>query len=268
MKIVSIDVGMRNLAYCILDKLADDSYTIIKWDIIDLCEEPVHKCNGFKKNGEKCSSISKYHKNNIYYCKLHAKSQTLRIPEPNMKISRINKMKKSEIVELSNTLGHDIAKSSNKAVYIEHLLADLSTNYLDPVTKTDCKSINIVTYGSRIKTSFDKLLADIDIDCVIIENQIGPLALRMKMLQGMIMQHFIETGVQCIKEISPANKLKDFISNDKTTYAERKRVGIDVTRKLIQENSAISSWSEHFEKHKKKDDLADSFLQVLWYIKQ
>ena len=30
------------------------------------------------------------------------------------------------------------------------------------------------------------------IDLVLIENQIGPLALRMKTLQGMIMQHFIE----------------------------------------------------------------------------
>jgi hypothetical protein len=268
MKILSIDVGMRNLAYCISDKQEDNSYTIIKWDIIDLCKEPINKCSGFKKNGEKCSSISKYHKNNIYYCKTHAKTQPLRIPESNMKVSKIKKMKKGEIVELSHKLGYDIALSSNKAVYVEHLLTDLLNNYLDLVTKTDCKSINIVTYGSRIKSSFDELILDSNIDCVIIENQIGPLALRMKMLQGMIMQHFIERGVICIKEISPANKLKDYISNKKTTYAERKRLGIDVTRKLLNDNPDISSWSEYFEKHTKKDDLADSFLQLLWYIKR
>ena len=42
--------------------------------------------------------------------------------------------------------------------------------------------------------------------------------------------------------------------------------------KLEQEhlflNGALQSIKEHFEKHKKKDDLADSYLQGLWYIKQ
>ena len=28
------------------------------------------------------------------------------------------------------------------------------------------------------------------------------------------------------------------------------------------------NWIEHFEKHKKKDDLADSFLQGIWYINE
>ena len=26
------------------------------------------------------------------------------------------------------------------------------------------------------------------------------------------------------------------------------------------------NWKSHFEDHKKKDDLADSFLQGIWYI--
>ena len=45
---------------------------------------------------------------------------------------------------------------------------------------------------------------------VLIENQIGPIALRMKTLQGMIMQHFIERGIPLIEEISATNKLKEF----------------------------------------------------------
>jgi hypothetical protein len=103
---------------------------------------------------------------------------------------------------------------------------------------------------------------------MIIENQIGPLALRMKMIQGMIMQHFIEINCNIIKEISPTNKLKEFSTKKKTSYSERKKLGIQITRNLLNENNNISEWKVHFEKHNKKDDLADSYLQGLWYIKQ
>ena len=49
---------------------------------------------------------------------------------------------------------------------------------------------------------------------VVIENQIGPKALRMKTLQGMITQHFIEHGQDRtdIYTLSAANKLKDYIT--------------------------------------------------------
>ena len=51
MKILSIDVGMKNLAYCLLNY--EDDYTIEKWDIIDLCENTTHICKGKLKNGER-----------------------------------------------------------------------------------------------------------------------------------------------------------------------------------------------------------------------
>ena len=112
------------------------------------------------------------------------------------------------------------------------------------------------------------MLDNINIDRVLVENQIGPLALRMKTLQGMVMQHFIEIGCECVEEISASNKLKDFIPpNKKTKYIERKRLGIKVTTTLLNDNNSIHSWLEHFLNHKKKDDLADSFLQGLWYIR-
>ena len=36
MKLLSIDVGMKNLAYCIVD-YNNDKYLIEKWDVINLC---------------------------------------------------------------------------------------------------------------------------------------------------------------------------------------------------------------------------------------
>ena len=59
-----------------------------------------------------------------------------------------------------------------------------------------------------------------------------------------------------------------FFKNQKTTYIERKKMGIDVTKNILNEKKILTKWIEYFDKHKKKDDLADSFLQALWYIKQ
>ena len=82
----------------------------------------------------------------------------------------------------------------------------------------------------------------------------------------MIMQHFIEKDCLNVEEISAANKLKDFV-NKKTTYAERKKLSISITNSILLENHKINNWLSLFLAHTKKDDLADSFLQGLWYIK-
>ena len=40
MKILSIDVGIKNLAFCLFEKHVDSSYfNIAKWDIINLSQE-------------------------------------------------------------------------------------------------------------------------------------------------------------------------------------------------------------------------------------
>ena len=117
-----------------------------------------------------------------------------------------------------------------------------------------------------MKEMFDDLFNTTNFDYVLVENQIGPLALRMKTLQGMIMQYFIHNNVNKIEEISPANKLKDHLETKKTTYKERKQKGIEITRTKLIDNMRINKWLDYFNKHKKKDDLADSYLQGLWYF--
>ena len=86
----------------------------------------------------------------------------------------------------------------------------------------------------------------------------------MKTIQGMIAQFYIMNNKDDIEFISASNKLKYFIGKDKTTYNERKKLSIEITKNiLISDNS---NWSETINKSNKKDDLADSFLQGLWYI--
>ena len=89
-------------------------------------------------------------------------------------------------------------KKLKKTEYQDLILQHVNQYYLDFVLIIKTSTIKLATFGRRLKTGFEDLLHDCHIDQVIIENQIGPLALRMKMLQGMIMQHFTEIGCTCI----------------------------------------------------------------------
>ena len=273
MKILSIDVGMKCLAYCILDVTDDLNYSIEKWGVMDLCEQKYVKCCGKTKKNKPCDKLSKYFRDDHYYCKIHAKKTSFKIPTNDLKEYYLKKCKVNELRGIYEKICEDAKKDKKqkkltKAIYLENINNELKENYLFLVPTIKANSISLITYGRRLKNKFNSMLDNINIDRVLVENQIGPLALRMKTLQGMVMQHFIEIGCECVEEISASNKLKDFIpSNKKTKYIERKRLGIKVTTTLLNDNNSIHSWLEHFLNHKKKDDLADSFLQGLWYIR-
>jgi hypothetical protein len=93
----------------------------------------------------------------------------------------------------------------------------------------------------------------------------------MKTLQGMITQYFIMRGVPDIQYVSATNKLKLFsdavtgtgATDDKADYADRKKRSIEITRTLIPAHAHATL---KFENHKKKDDLADCFLQGIWWL--
>jgi len=260
MKILSIDVGMKNCAYCLLNCDISKNYTIQKWDIIDLCESVKQCCQGVMKNGKPCSKTGKYTKKNEFYCKTHAKKY--KIPPPQFSKKKIKKLNKSQIVKIAKKCNMTFNEKDKKTDILSNVLVDLSNNYYEFVSNVLTTEINMVQYGVNLKKLFHQTFSETKIDLVLIENQIGPLALRMKTLQGMIMQHFIENGLTDIIPVNSINKLKEFLGDKKTSYDDRKRESILITRDLIKE----TNWTTHFESHKKKDDLADCFLQAKWYI--
>jgi hypothetical protein len=159
-----------------------------------------------------------------------------------------------------------------------------------------------------------------EITHVVIENQISPIATRMKTIQGMLAQYFIMKNDNIVVEfVSSANKLKQFthlniyngtpldvkgpqlpinqlkgnppteegsISNvhrcngilsaaaESTStegrtnphYKEHKKDGVFYCSELLKSNPTLHAWSESLNT-KKKDDLADCFLQGIWYLK-
>ena len=134
--------------------------------------------------------------------------------------------------------------------------------------------MTLVQMGITLVKEFDKILDIEHIDHIVIENQISPIANRMKTLQGMIAQYFIMRNKCAISFISSANKLKVFskvdnnvsISSGSSSYGERKKEGVKIVKELLENNDLNKEWLELFLNHKKKDDLADAFLQGAWFL--
>jgi hypothetical protein len=266
MNILSFDVGIKNLAYCQFF-IYEKKYEISQWGVINLVDTKKN-CLEQKKNGKICNKNAKFFKKNKYYCKIHAKNKKYKIPSNELKPGAIKKLTSSQIKKKCKEFGIKYEKKILKKKILLLLEKYIDVNYLSFVNTVNAKDISIVSLGITIKQKFDALFNNIKLDHIIIENQISPIANRMKTIQGMIIQHFIEKNFTNIKQISAFNKLKEFLGeHQKTTYNQRKKLGIQSCSNIICNNQYFNKWDQFFLTHKKKDDLADSFLQGWWYLK-
>jgi hypothetical protein len=307
MKVLSIDVGMKNLAYCLFDAENADAeakdpdsmmqlVNIVAWDTVNLCDASITDVTivpvlcthpGCKFAAKFMHSAPTTTQTHTHYCTRHANASGLKMPlAPPMGSAK--SLKKMTLDELKSFSGEYLSVpvpekcEKSKVKLLQHLDAAIRAEFLVAVGQkkkvVSAASLDLITIGRNMHQRFDATphLAS-GIDVVIIENQLSTLAIRMKTLQGMITQYFIMRGVPNIRFISATNKLKMFDTKkgqepggDKADkgedcYADRKKHSIEITRSLITAH-ASPLMSMKFEKHKKKDDLADCFLQGVWWL--
>jgi hypothetical protein len=263
MKILSIDVGIKNLAFCLFEKPEGfDHFSVKKWDVVNISEQESFNC-------KECNKPAKFKKDDYCYCLKHSKKQPLQIPGPEQKVAFINKQKIQKLYEIADSHKIVYEPKCKKADLILKINNYISSHYFENIQNIKAADVNLFHIGLHIKNKFNKLFENEEIiDHVIIENQISPIATRMKTIQGMIVQYFIMSSIVVgnMEFISAANKLKDCDPKDKSKYSDRKKLGIAKCLEIITNDFRFSEHVDYFTKHKKKDDLADSFLQGLWYI--
>jgi hypothetical protein len=298
MRIISIDVGIKNLAYCLIETGTESGsgsgsgsgsqkkkekkenkekkeIQIIQWDIINLTQPIELKCMMQDKKGEPCQQIAKYKKDGQHFCLKHSKKSKYQIMTKELTPGFIQKQKIQELQNLVEKYKIPHGPLLKKADLVSLLHEYFYNTCLDPIEQVNASKLDLVTIGKNIQKKFDVLLKDLTVDNVIIENQISPIANRMKTIQGMIAQYFIMKNNESeIDFVNASNKLKGIESKEfeskekekkKTSYSERKKLGIEKTAVFLEE-VGMESWKKHFETSKKKDDLADCFLQALRFL--
>ena len=266
MKVLSIDIGIKNLAFILIEHNENSfDFEIIKWDIINLCNS-IPNCSN-----PKCNAKAKFYKDKSFFCKKHTKNEEYKIPNINIKTLAKQNMKNLYNIIEENNIKFDSNLESgkkNKQDIILTIKEHINNNCFNIVENINANNINLIDLGINLKCKcndiFDSQTIE-SIDMIIIENQISPIANRMKTLQGMIAQYFIDRGNYNIEFISAANKLKLFIENKKTSYNERKKMSINYTDDLLNKKNKIND-CEFFKNHAKKDDLADCYLQAIYYL--
>jgi hypothetical protein len=260
MKLLSIDVGIKNLALCLFNVENNEKYEILNWDVVNLCNEIDVKCF-------MCSKSAKFSNKGIHCCKKHIADIGLPLIDKELEMKNLKKTKVNDIKEIFKRHNIEFDSKKSKVLLLDYFEKIIPDKYVIPFSnKVNCNDLNLIEIGINLKDKLNNLYENIKIDTVIIENQISPIANRMKTLQGMIAQYFILHDVTDIQFISASNKLKDYVST-KTTYSERKHKGIEICEEILINNKDICQYLDMFNTHKKKDDLADCFLQGIWFLK-
>ena len=121
----------------------------------------------------------------------------------------------------------------------------------DKNTKASC--VDNIIIGMNMYKILDEILSSYKFDVILIENQIGRNAIKMKTIQGMLNMYFVmrEYDNTNIINYNAVHKLKYFLKNKKTTYAERKKLSKQITEQLCK-NYYGDQMFNYYKKFKKK----------------
>ncbi len=312
MKIISFDVGIKNLAYCIINTspVIGCEICVNKWGVINLLEINTpsdnttvsnNVCNCLVKAKKKnvsdkpCGKKAKYFKGDTFLCETHAKSQTQWL-RPSKEFESVYWKKKSVgdvenewkrlFVNMFSMCQKEKKKKADMITDIVEHYQKHSLAKVEEVKKVSAKEVDLVTVGRSIEKAIRNLGEDLDtLTHVVIENQISPIASRMKTIQGMLAQTFImlRGDTISVEFVSSSNKLKGFersqptpqptvatvgIAGVKKVYKSNKVDGMKVCRSFLEANTeTLGKWTQVLDTSVKKDDLADCFLQGIWYLK-
>ena len=306
MNLISFDIGIKNMAYCIFSRDLSSNIIIKDWNVLNLMDsvEPDQICSCKNKPKSKkavetpCVKKAKYQKNGAYYCEKHAKDSGFMLPNKKYTTPSLKKLKVDELLSLGNShlcfMNIENLEKKKKSELFDVVDSFFKTKSLEPIVKQRTKSANdtdLIEIGKNMNRLLNEVLQNIDIDHVAIENQISPIANRMKTIQGMLAQYFIMKNENIhIEFVSSSNKLRQFgtaqkkepipvLENtlvqtnestekkgmDKAVYKKHKVDGVAYCSQILSKNPLLNVWTSSLET-KKKDDLADCFLQGIWYL--
>lgn len=247
MKLVSFDIGLRNLSVCVMTGKSRSDVSIQYWDVIDVMAEGA----GLEKLlCHKCKKPANWTNGTLYSCTRHCQKT---------KCTKASLQKKT-IEVLKQEASSQNLEGTTKKELVDNLYKHYSSTAWKRCVKSSRQG-SVVDLAPAIAKSLESR-RDIwrNADWVIFEQQPDK---RMMAVQAMMHMWFVCQGFNC-KGVSAVHKLTNMVTlEDKTkTYAGRKKTGILHATALIP----TESWKAFMLSHTKKDDLCDAFLQSIWFL--
>jgi hypothetical protein len=282
MTILSWDVGVLHLAYCIIHP-EKDKLKILDWNNINLLHDPLMDlhCCGTLKNELKCT------KKALYYLSINPKKgfckNHLHQAERFLKKSYIKKFfKKKETEKLCQYSRNSKTICKMKGKYLfrnqticrNHYKLILKNEFLPkPIKKTVTQKIPTSQIQLALIKELDSLMEHFNkmkIDEVVIENQPTFKNPKMKSIANTLYDFFLirglidkEMNIKILRFIAPSNKLKlKGLNLNNKKYKITKELSVKYTKQLLEEDPVQLEYLNLFEK---QDDLCDSFLQGKYY---
>jgi hypothetical protein len=210
MRILSWDVGIYNLSYCIIEKIENETPKIIGWDIVNLVDNEQMK-----------------------------KNRNLLFENIPRKLHEIPQLLDVDLVVIENqpSLKNPQMKSIQMILYSYFLI--LGKVIGNESTKSYIDKIDFCSASNKLKIY--------DGPEIILEEK--------------------KSKKNNIKQVEEQSVNEDIVKKKSSSvkYADKKRLAIEHAKYFIEKYSP--QYIDFFNSHKKKDDLSDSFLQGLYYIK-
>lgn len=246
MRILSWDVGIYNLCYCILERTIDENniktIKIIDWDIVNLVDNEEMK----KNRGLLFENIPR---------KLQERPQLLDVD--------------LVVIENQPSLKNPQMKSIQMILYSYFLIlgkivgnGDKSTGYIDRIEFCSASNKLKIYDGPPIvledKPKKTKVASKKKIDIIPDETELINDEINSNI------DVILDEDICKMEDIEDPN-LKSKKKKATLAYKDKKRLAIEHAKYFVLKNDA--GYIDFFNKHKKKDDLADSYLQGLYWFK-
>jgi hypothetical protein len=234
--ILTIDIGLRNLAMCIMsavEKHEISTYNIHLWDVYNTLDSDDYQCESIQKNGQICGKkctckylVGEQYK---YCCKTHFPKENVMTKNNNFKKKAINDYLLQDIAKIVLNRIQEIF-DDNKCIFmqVKNVLIELQ-----PKINQKMKFTSHIIYGKLVE-----LYKDMPVTIRFVR-----ASQKLKAYNG--------PNIECIL---------------KGKYAQRKWLSIQYTKWFLENKFSKEQkdkWLPMFLSHKKADDLSDVNLMAI-----
>ena len=285
MRILSYDIGIKNLAYCMAEyDKQSKKLLILEWNIINLIENEINSqqlCSHISKMRpyKPCPNIANFRlvNNEVFYCKTHVKKNYKFIKPIIEKTDILGICHNSDCnKKIKYVVDNVMLCPSHKKQKDEFFKKNYTLKKIKTISCSDYPIDKVADHMIEIlDTSYQHLL---QCDIVLLELQImkspriKTISNYLSMYYRMNGKHYKKNGsnIQDVRYIMASSKLRFDDSNTEENtdnYKNRKKTGIENVNDYLTLVGDIEN-KEWFNSQKKKDDLADALLQILIFIKR